>query len=244
MGTIRRSPEDWVRFQNPCDIEYSEDVITQTYDEMVLPTLAKMKYESLGFKLKEQLMTQKEFDEIRKDCLSLYQRAGSLQDANFLSHLMNYDPPEGLRLATAEMMIQGYDNGGDILRMANNMIKFRQAQVRVRSPGEYMNKNRTLRVYTMSLDEFIAEPALSAKRFFDFVLDGTDVTREHKEAVAMQYERYYREKTKYSGHITQNRSDSREQLMEYLRHDKVFGPPLGKIQKLVETALEDNLNGF
>mmetsp|Transcript_37401 Transcript_37401/g.61063 ORF Transcript_37401/g.61063 Transcript_37401/m.61063 type:complete len:132 (-) Transcript_37401:2-397(-) len=130
---------------------------------MVIPTLSKMKYGSLNVSFGgEPLFSRAEFDSITNDCLSLYQTKNNLHEASFLSHLMNYDAPEGLRLATAEMMIQGYDNGGDILRMANNIVKFKQSQMMVRNSLEYQRKKKELRVYTLSLDDFIAQPAASA----------------------------------------------------------------------------------
>ena len=56
--------------------------------------------------------------------------------------------------------------------------------------------SKELQVYTMSLDDFIDNPAMSALKFFDFILEGTDAKQKHKESVAKQYEQYYLKKMK------------------------------------------------
>jgi len=238
-------PEPWVNKQNPCNIEYAEDTITDTYPEMILPTLSKMKYASLN-NLEfggQPLLTRDEFDMITHDCISLYQTEKELKRATLLDHLMNYDAPEGLRLATAEMMVQGYHNGGDILRMANNMVKLKQASMKVASHDNKF-QGKELQVYTMSLDDFIERPAEMAYKFFDFVVDdnGTDdELRAKKEEVSHRYEQYYLKKMKKgSRHITHGKNRNSEELKEYLRHDPVFGPPMGKIESLVETCLAES----
>mmetsp|Transcript_9810 Transcript_9810/g.20756 ORF Transcript_9810/g.20756 Transcript_9810/m.20756 type:complete len:216 (-) Transcript_9810:400-1047(-) len=211
---------------------------------MIIPTLSKMKYASLN-NLEfggQPLLTREEFDMITHDCLSLYQTKKKLRSATLLDHLMNYDAPEGLRLATAEMMVQGYHNGGDILRMANNIVKLKQAQMKVASHEEKFEWKQ-LQVYTMSLDDFIQRPAEMAYRFFDFVVDddGTHELRTKKEEVAHRYEQYYEKKMmKGSRHITHGKNRNSEELKEYLRHDPVFGPPMGKVQSLVETCLAES----
>ena len=195
----------------------------------------------------QHLVTRDEFDAIVQDCKSLYRTNDRLKFSNFLAHLLRYDPPKGLRLATAEMMIQGYDNGGDILRMASNIMKLEQARQFVHrnlvtDPSEKSSYNKELQILTMSLDEFIAHPASSALEFFDFVLgdDTNDNFRRRKEEVARKYEEHYYEKMKTGvKHITHDkaRNNDREQLIQYLRNDRVFGPPLHKIELLVESAL-------
>ncbi len=233
---IQPSPEAWIHHQNPCDIEYHQDGITDNFADMVVPTLTKMGYSSMNVSFGEPLFAMEDFHNIQNDCLSLYQTREGLQEATLLGHLMNYDAPEGLRLATAEMTIQGFNNGGDILRMANNIVKLRQAQARVTEGPRYKKDRKELRIYTMSLDDFIAQPAQSAYRFFDFVM-GARASQMQKEAVANQYEEYYRSKEVKSRHVTHGRSHNTEELKEYLRHDPVYGPPLTKIERLVETAL-------
>jgi hypothetical protein len=235
---ITLSPEPWVKDQNPCDIEWHEGEITDNFADMVLPTLSKSKYESLRLKFKGQFMSREDFDAIRNDCLSLYQTRGELKNASFLTHLMNYDPPEGLRLATAEMMIQGFGNGGDILRMANNIIKLKQAQIKLNNNPKYQASNRGLHIYTMSLDDFIAQPGFSALKFFNFVLESSPVPQVRKEEAARRYWQHYQDKKiNKNNHITHNKSGDDVMLTEYLRQDRVFGPSLIRIELLVEAAL-------
>ncbi len=241
------SPEAWVKFQNPCDSQYPKG---GSFADVVLRTLNP---EESDDEQQQQIVTMNDFDSIVQDCLSLYRATDRLKHSNFLAHLLRCDPPEGLRLATAEMTIQGHDNGGDILRMASNIRKLEQAQQYIQqqtsgSDPAITSYNKELQVFTMSLDEFIARPASSALEFFDFVLGNNrnDLIRQRKEAVALQYENHYYEKLNTGvnqvtndrvSHITHDRNNDREQLMEYLRSDSVFGPPLQKIEALVETTL-------
>ena len=235
------SPEEWVLDQDPCDIDYHEDKITDTFADMVLPTLSKASYASLNLEFDGRLMLPRDFDAIRQDCLSLYQTRAGLEDANFLTHLMNYDPPEGLRLATAEMMIQGLDNGGDILRMANNIIKLKQAQMKLLKSHKYQETKKELHVYTLSLEDFIARPAESAHKFFDFVLNASPADPFMHEridlAARMHWQHYHDKVIENSNHVTHDKTGDGEQLKEYLRQNTLFGPTLSKIESLVEAAL-------
>jgi len=247
------TPEGWILHQNPCQTDYTEEHVHESYASMVLPILSKTKYINLDLDYGDdtQLFSQNEFDDIEKDCLSLYKTRERLKQSNFLSHLINYDPPEGIRLSTAQMMIQGYNYGGDILRMAHNIIKWKETSNRVRFGEEYVAARKELQVYTMSLDDFISDPAGSALRFFDFVFEGAtaaEVTHEEKWEVAQMYAEYYRQKmveSGRSGHVTHNNNKRGDPtaLKEYLRHDPVYGPPLSKIEKLVEVSLLDTTIG-
>lgn len=243
------SPEPWVHRQNPCQTtyKYSNKRTDESYSDLVLPTLAKAGYASLNVTLGGQLFTRDEFEGIAEDCLSLYRTKPELQSASFLTHLLNLDAPEGLRLATAEMMIQGDGNGGDILRMANNMIKLRQAQVRVADDREYQLRGTELRVYTAALDDFIAQPEAAARNFLDFVFrdtagDGADAAR--RGTVAGDYAQRYRASRDTNPHVTHGKTGDAAQLTEYLRHDSTFGPPLSRIERLVEAALQESRAGF
>ena len=244
------TPESWIQHQNPCDTEYYEQgQYMGNYGDMIAPALSKSSYESLNLQLDGRLLLPKDFDAIRRDCESLYQTKDGLQNANLLTHLLNLDPPEGIRLATSEMMIQGYDNGGDILRMANNIIKLKQAQMKYAQlyqtdDVDNNNNNRGLHIYTMSLDDFIARPAESAHRFFDFVLDSKNtVLHDRIDTASRSYWQHYNDKKlANSNHITHDKVGDRDQLKEYLRQDSVFGPTLHKIELLVEAALLDGVS--
>lgn len=244
------TPESWIQYQNPCDTEYYEQgQYIGNYGDMIAPALTKLSYKSFNLQLDGQLLLPRDFDAIQHDCMSLYQTKDGLQNANLLTHLLNLDPPEGIRLATSEMMIQGYDNGGDILRMANNIIKLKQAQMKYAQQYHQTddidnnNNNRGLHIYTMSLDDFIAQPAESAHRFFDFVLDSNTVLHDRIDMASQSYWQHYNDKKlDNSNHITHGKVGDEDQLKEYLRQDLVFGPTLHKIELLVEAALLDGVS--
>lgn len=242
------SPEPWVKRQNPCqtNYKYSNKRADESYSDLILPTLAKAGYASLNVTFGGQLFTHDEFESITRDCLSLYRTKPKLRSANFLTHLLNLDAPEGLRLATAEMMIQGDDNGGDILRMANNIIKLRQAQVQAAGEPEYQARGKELRVYTAALDDFIAMPERAALNFLDFVFrdTGDHVPQERREEVARDYARHYREVRDQNPHVTHGKAGDAVQLMDYLRHNPTFGPALSRIERLVENLLQESREGF
>lgn len=242
------TPESWIQYQNPCDTEYHEQgQYIGNYGDMIAPTLSKSTYESLNLQLDGRLLLPQDFDAIRHDCETLYQTKDGLQNANLLEHLLNLDPPEGVRLATSEMMIQGYNNGGDILRMANNIIKLKQAQMKYAQQyqtDDIDNNYRGLHIYTMSLDDFIARPAESAHRFFDFVLDSKNTALHDRiDTASRSYWQHYNDKKlDNSNHITHGKAGDGELLKEYLRQDSVFGPTLHKIELLVQAALLDGVS--
>eukprot|EP00985_Skeletonema_marinoi_P002346 scaffold978_cov134-Skeletonema_marinoi.AAC.13 len=233
-------PEMWITRQNPCQVTYPNGELFADY---VLPSLSKRSYEALNINYDSRLILRSEFEAIANDCESLYQTRKGLETANQFEHLMNLDAPDGLRLATAELTIQGDDNGGDMLRMSNNILKLKQAEKIVQN--SWMGgRNKEFQVYTLSLDDFISEPKRSALEFLNFVFDHNeaDVSMEQKESAAMKYSQTYLNKKEGSRHITDGKASDKEQLAEYLRHDAVFGPPMKKIEMLVETALAESRN--
>jgi len=230
--------EMWITKQNPCQVTYPNGELFADY---VLPALSKRAYQSLNINYDSRLILASEFEAIAQDCVSLYQTRKGLEKANQFDHLMNLDAPDGLRLATAELTIQGHDNGGDMLRMSNNILKLKQAEKIVQN--SWMGgHHKEFQVYTLSLDDFISQPRQSAVEFLNFVFDHNedDVSMEWKEAAALKYEQAYLAKKEGSRHITDGKASNTEQLTEYLRHDPVFGPPMKKIEMLVETALADS----
>ena len=232
-------PERWILRQNPCMVTYPNG---ELYADSVLPSLSKRSYETLNINYDGRLVTRAEFEAIANDCESIYQTRKGLESANQFQHLMNLDAPEGLRLATAELTIQGHDNGGDMLRMSNNILKLKQAEKIVQN--SWMGgQNKEFQVYTLSLDDFISRPKESAMQFLNFVFDHDErdgVSVKRKEAAAAKYAQGYLDKKEGSRHITDGKSSDKEQLKEYLRHDAVFGPPMKKIERLVETALAES----
>lgn len=248
---VHTSPEAWVKFQNPCDTQYPKG---GSFADMVIPNTVNVG--EIEQQQQRMTVTMEEFNAIVHDCLSFYRTKDRLKRSNFLAHLLRLPPEHGLRLATAEIMIQGYDNGGDILRMASNIMKLEHARQFIQEQqnnavedsttnSNYYNKE--LQIYTMSLDEFIAQPASSALEFFNFVLEGdntNDKLRRRMEEVARKYEKHYYDKIKTGvDHVTHDKveTDDREKMMQYLRSDVVFGPPLHKIEMLVENAVASRL---
>jgi hypothetical protein len=234
-----------VKFQNPCDHQYPKG---GSFADMVIPPVNVGEIEQQP----QMRVTIDEFNAIVHDCLSFYRTKDRLKRSNFLAHLLRLPPGHGLRLATAEMTIQGYDNGGDILRMANNIMKLEQTREFIQQQSNAAEDpttnnsyyyNKELQIHTMSLDEFIVQPAVSALEFFNFVLGGdntNDKLQRRMEEVARKYEKHYYDKIKAGvDHVTHDKvgNDDREQLMNYLKSDEVFGPPLHKIEMLVENAV-------
>lgn len=244
------TPEPWIRHQDPCDIMYPDGF---SFADMVLPAMSFSHYDYLDVDFgDEPLLRTSEFEDILSDCRALYRTQPGLENGTLLDHLLNYDPPEGIRLMTSEMMIQGYDNGGDILRMANNIIKFRQAELTVANTEEYTSRGKSLEVYTMSLDDFILNPERMAHRFLDFVFEGTSashVPTKHRKKASKRYRSFYEQKKKFSKHITSGSEvkgsrhsknvDSGE-LEAYLRNFPPFARPLMKIETLVRSVVESS----
>ena len=244
------TPEPWIRHQDPCDIMYPDGF---SFADMVLPSLSFSQYDYLDLDYGvEPLLRTSEFEDILSDCRALYRTRPGLENGTLLDHLLNYDPPEGIRLMTSEMMIQGYDNGGDILRMANNIIKFRQAELTVANSEEYASRGETLEVYTMSLDDFISNPERMAHRFLDFVFDGTSashVPTKHRKKASARYRSFYEQKKKFSKHITtgsevkgsrHSKNVDSGELDAYLRNFPLFARPLTKIDTLVRSVVESS----
>eukprot|EP00986_Skeletonema_menzelii_P014344 scaffold9458_cov126-Skeletonema_menzelii.AAC.1 len=234
-------PEMWITRQNPCQVTYPNGELFADY---VLPSLSKRSYEALNINYDSRLILRSEFEAIANDCESLYQTRPGLEHANQFDHLLNLDAPDGLRLATAELTVQGHDNGGDMLRMSNNILKLKQAEKIVQNSW-IGGHHKEFQVHTMSLDDFISDPKESALDFLNFIFDHNNeandvISMEQKESAATKYSQTYLNKKEGSRHITDGKASNKEQLVEYLRHDAVFGPPLKKIEMLVETTLADS----
>ena len=165
-----------------------------------------------------------------------------MKNATFHEHLLEMNRIDGLRLATAQMIISssranGYLAGGDILRMATNIIKFENLVTTNAMPRD---RRSMFRVLSLSMEDLISNPHNSTLRFVDFIFGGGGDAVPNKlrvEAVA----EFEREKTrgtsKKNPHVTQGRHVDREALHQYLREDDAFGPVLVEIEKLVERAL-------
>ncbi len=164
-----------------------------------------------------------------------------LKDYNFHQHLLKLEWAEGLRLATAQLIIQGYENGGDILRMANNIVKLKETESAVKSSTRYREINKMLQVYTLSLDDFIEQPGASFKRFLDHIFDHLPEQNEQRKIeISAKFDQKVRDKI-----MERSRKGPEEEFLiteqtTFLRDDHIFGPPLKRIELLVGAALQDS----
>jgi hypothetical protein len=145
------------------------------------------------------------------------------------------------------MMIHGGGKilvpGGDLLRMANNIIKLRQLQ-------EYIEKEFSygpLTVTALSMDDFITNPLEFTSTYLN-ILAGDDtkliVGKPRKgraiiKSIASTFARNYNEtKAKENHkHVTTGKHEDRKELLESLKNDEVLGPVLDAIEVLVDAAL-------
>ncbi|KAL3826973.1 hypothetical protein ACHAXA_000037 [Cyclostephanos tholiformis] len=255
------TPESWVKHVDPCTEEYwsdGDDVGPRTsYRDLIRPTLLSGNH---------PIMRHDDFDALRDVCKSLYRTSAeskvSGREWSYYAHLRHLDPESALMMATTHMMGQGV-TGGDILRMASNIVKLRQVTIledrarlsrHVLSPLEDRT-DRTIQVMTLSMEEFTRDPYVTTMRFLDFAL-GDSSSRETKERIASEYESSYRDKVNGGDeHMTNDRwitngkehvgedmniAERKEGLKRFLREDELFGRVLGNIERLIEDALVES----
>ena len=131
--------------------------------------------------------------------------------------LRHLEPEAALSLATTHMLAQGR-TGGDITRMANNIVRLRQVQQledHVRVSQHLLPprpEERMVQVMTLSVQEFVHEPRATTLRFLDFAL-GDASPPEVKLRIATEYERSYFEKArKGDEHIASDKDEKKAQL--------------------------------
>ena len=231
-----KRPEPWVKYHNPCQTNYYNDTVTLR--DVLFPTLSD-----------ESIISRESFDKIVDLCNSLYQTQVNLTNAKFEGHLQQLPPIDGLKLSTAQMMIRGGGRilvpGGDLLRMANNIIKLRQLQDYLASDASYGQMS----VEYLSMDEFITNSLNFTSTYLN-ILVGDDTKlfagkpRRGKaliRSIAGRFAKTYNEtKSKESHkHVTSNgKHKDRVELMESLKKDEVLGPVLDAIEVLVNDALK------
>jgi len=222
-------PEKWVHYDDPCTTNYNDG---QSLAALVLPTIET-----------RTNITREHLDAVVKTCQSLFRSRKSLKNATFYQHLLKLNRRDGLRLATAQMIISssvanGYLAGGDILRMAQNIIKFENLRTSASIPH---NQGSKFQVLSFSMDKHIASPMNTTLQFLDFIFGGvssTSIPKELRVKAAMDFERNARlVAAKPNIHVTQGKYIDREALHQYLTDNDVFGPVLSEIEKLVERAL-------
>ena len=143
-------------------------------------------------------ITSEQLDDITAMCNSLYRSKSSsssfsginLENATFYEHLVTLKRVDGLRLATAQMVISssvanGHLAGGDILRMGQNILKFENLRMFLSSsssssssttslmPLEMLTKKKdNFQLLSLSMDDYIANVRNTTLTFLDFVLGG------------------------------------------------------------------------
>ena len=196
------------------------------------------------------ILDEAQFDGISEVCRSLYQTNPELKTGAFGGHLHQLDSLEGLLLSTSQMMVRGGGKekmpGGDLLRMANNIIKLQELESYFLHHG---NKNHTFELLTVSMDDFISDPTTFTVRCLVFLLGrNTDLIcpdkscKQEIERIANEFEQNYnRKQMKGSSHITTGRHSNvmKKQLRESLKNDAIFGPVLENIEQLVTQALKE-----
>lgn len=227
-------PEPWVAYHNPCQTQYYNDTITLR--DVLFPTLSD-----------ESILNKASFDKIVDLCNSLYQTKSNLTNSKFEGHLRQLDPIDGLRLSTAQMMIHGGGKvlvpGGDLLRMANNIIKLRQLQEYIKEEFSY----GPLTVTALSMDDFITNPLEFTSTYLN-ILAGDDTKlivgkprkgRRIIKSIASTFARNYNETKANENHkhVTTGKHEDRKELLESLKNDEVLGPVLDAIEVLVDAAL-------
>jgi len=219
--------ENWMKKTNPCKvIDKSIGVYAQLF------------METLGGPGVYRLMEYEDFEIVQRMCHALYdnnnnnhrlQQSSQPQQSSsnhphpgFYTHLLNLPPTQGLLLATTYLLL---GHGGDILRMANNIIKLRQLQLLERQihylkhQHEETHERNKVQVLTMSMDHFILHPKEATMQFLNFISSsnsaknrdggGVKLTLQEKEEIATRYEQMYYEKvTAGDEHITSLSSSS------------------------------------
>lgn len=239
------TPESWVKTADPCTEELWDE--RWSLGDLVEPTLMAGD---------DPVMTREDVEALHGVCEGIYKHSGEdSKQWSYYTHLRHLDPRKALALATTHMMIQGI-SGGDILRMANNLVKLKQVQQledHIRTSQHMMAPEpheRMIQVISFSMAEFTREPYASTLRFLDFALENA-VSPEVKERIAGEYERAYNEKLKGGNeHITadkeilngmgQNIVDQKASLTGFLRRHPLFGRVLGNVERLVNDALRDS----
>ena len=235
------TPEPFVHWKNPCDageVGSNKD----TLKDLAAPLLSqpKVKIRVRGqLPLVQPIMKREDFKNIEDDCSSLYQTKPGMENATFYEHLRTLDPTEGLRMATADKM-------NNIVLMAVDLIKFKRVRelVKASNPNHI---NGDMEVKTISMDDFIHQPGRSMYQVYDFVFNDL-LSEETKITRSKTYEQSYLQQREshheMNNHITYGKFGDTAALIEYLRGEPVFGPPLTKIEALLDEILYEESVGM
>ena len=227
------TPEDWVHIDDPCQNMYANDKSLSSHIVPILESWAN----DTALQTPTNVVTEVDMQNIVDMCQSLFQK----QNGTFYEHLLGLDESDALRLATAQMTVaSGQANkqsaGGDILRMANNIIRFQNLQ---------KSSKANVQVLTMAMGDFINDTKNSTLKFLDFIFgDNEKITQEMRDKVAEERaEKYEKKLSNGNNHITQANADvakRKEGLRQTLKTDARLGPTLNFVEILVNEALAVN----
>ena len=216
------TPEDFVRKTNPC-MTLSEKKVGRWNDLFV--DLAEPFLSEAG------IMKRQDFDFMFMDCHILYQTRPGLEKAPYYDHLLKLPSEEGLKMALI-------DKFAHLALMVTDIILFQQVQRDVMEENDNFEsqRQRTLDILTMSMDDWIEQPARSMTTFLDFIFKSF-MSDERKAKVSATYEKHYRENKVPTRHVTHGKYGNDQILMDSLRYDPVFGPPMGKMEEIVNRRI-------
>ena len=207
------TPEKWVHTDDPCQHLYPNN---KSLSSNVIPALTSWARNRTDI----PKVTQTDLDNIVDVCLSLWRKRDDLRNATFYEHLLKLDKTDALRLATAQMTVaSGAANkhyaGGDILRMANNIIRFQNIQA----------SSSNVQVMSLGMGDFITDTKEATLKFLNFIFgDDEKITHEMRLQAATDRAKAYEKQSKHSHHITSSNSkvaESKEVLRQMLKSDNL-----------------------
>ncbi len=185
------SPENWVKSIDPCATELFND--HQTYPDLTLPTLLAPPPDPNTGSQPPPILTPDDFQSLSSTCRLHYRTRPRLKESSYYTHLRHLHPKYAVILSTIHMMTQGV-SGGDILRMANNIIKLRQMSVLLQQMNALHHipaGMEKIQVLTMSMDDFIFHPEENAKKLLDFFFDDDVMPVTTKRNIVTRYVQDY-----------------------------------------------------
>lgn len=227
------TPESWV--EGCFDLcESMNRGIAIDYPTLMGPTLSK-----------HGIMEPNDWDTINGYCNALFQTHQGLETSDYYQHLRTLDQTEGLQLSTTKMM---HTRAGDIVRMANNIIKLKELQQLETQYYMYrqhlVSSEKRIQVLTLTMDEFIQSPRDAAMTFLNFLLpmNNKDELMEVKENIANEYAQKYTSMVdKGDKHVTHHNQSDHDVLERSLREHDFFGRILSNIEGMVNDALAMNV---
>ena len=225
------TPEPWIHTNKPCVDTYAGNTTLSSHIVPILRSYIN------GTDLSPSFLD--EIDGIATLCNSLFRSRAGMENATLYEHLLQLDSLDGLRLATAQMAVASSASvkhlaGGDILRMANNIVRFQG--LKRAAPDK-------VHVKTVAMGDFISDTQRSIEDFFDFIFgeDNEHITDELKTRAAMSQVKRYEKKREKSNHVTQG-NDENKRIKADLRHQLVMDPILGPLLNFTEILVNSALS--